>query len=95
MEREGALVGHGLLVAVEVGEREGYNMERREMGEDAELRDKDGVGEDEDRKTTQGQIIEEGEVFVEAVFYLVDVVVTGDNHREDSRSSIVMGGRKA
>jgi hypothetical protein len=78
--RESALVGHGLLIQNNVGEREGHDAEGRKMGENAELGDEDGISEEENRQTTQGQIVEEGEVFKEPFGLLVDIVVTGDDH---------------
>ena len=64
------------------------------MREQAELWEEDGICEQEKRKTTKGKIIEEGEVFEEAFWLLVDVVVAGDEHdRQERAISIVFHGR--
>jgi hypothetical protein len=71
-----------LLVQAEGSQGKGDDAESgREMGKDTELGDEFGVRKEENRETTQGQVIEKVQIFVEALrLFRINVVITRNNH---------------
>ena len=93
MGRKSTLIGHGLLVALEVCQREGHDRDVGKVGEQTELWDKGWVREQENRDAAQGQVIEEVQVFIKALWLLgIDGVVAGDDH---ARGFYFVGGGKS
>jgi len=70
-----------LLVEVEGGQGEGNDFQMREMGKDTELGGECGVRKEENGETAQGQVVEEFEVFIEALgLCRINVIITRDEH---------------